>query len=77
MINTSEGNHTKNFNELLDYLAREMNARGDLAIATMQSNPERSARESAMETHYRRMYEAAKAYKAAALVCMSVEGVGR
>ena len=67
MINTCEGNHTQNFDELLDYLQREMNARSDLAIANLVSNPEQSARERKMEAHYRRMHEAAKAYQAAAI----------
>lgn len=66
MIDTREGDHQKNMAELLDYLYREMNARDDLAVANLHSNPERARRDRMMATHYRRMYEAAQHYQGAA-----------
>ena len=62
-IETVENNHSFNMDELLTYLLREAENRRKLAVANMRTNPERSERESAMETHYRRFYQAAIHYR--------------
>ena len=62
MIETEEGNHSLNMDELLTYLVREKRNRIDLAIANAR-DVDRSQREQAMADHYQRMYDAAAHYR--------------
>lgn len=62
MIETADGEHSSNFDELLNYLDREMKSRRELAIANCK-NEERSNNEMKMADHYRRFYQAAMHYR--------------
>jgi hypothetical protein len=63
MIETEDGNHSYNMDELLTYLRNEAKSRHDLAVCNCVVNPELSSRDSAMEINYMRMYEAAIYYR--------------
>ena len=63
MIETIEGDHSFNMDELLTYLLKAKNSQHDLSVANMELKPAQSKRHSAMELHYRRMYEAALHYR--------------
>ena len=63
MIETIEGNHSYNLDELLNYLLREKESRLELSVANTRSNPAQSNRELAMADHYRRFYDAARHYR--------------
>lgn len=62
MIETVDGEHSNNFDELLNYLDREMKSRRELAGANFK-NKERFDHEMKMADHYRRFYQAAIHYR--------------
>lgn len=62
MIETFEGNHSANMDELLTYLDRESRNRIELAIANYR-RPDQADREMSMAVHYKRMYDAARHYR--------------
>ena len=65
MIETIEGEHSNNMDELLNYLIRKHESRYELWVANggTKGKEEMSKQDLKMSEDYRRMYEAARFYR--------------